>query len=161
MQQDQKFCYLGLSVLKLFKNILNIVVWTMLGLYLVVTLTTNIPAVQEYLGRKASQLLAEKLGTNVSIERVKVGLFNHLSLYNIQIEDQSHLDMLWATRLSARMDLPSIAKGKISIATAQIFGLNARFYQKDADSKPNFQFIIDSLASKDTTSTSPLDVSTR
>ena len=144
--------------MKLFKNILNIIVWTALGLYLLVTFTTNIPAVQEYLGRKASQLLAEKLGTNVSIERIQVGLFNHLSLYNIQIKDQSHRDMLWATRLSARMDIPSIAQGKISIATAQIFGLNARLYQKDADSKPNFQFVLDSLASKDTTSTSPLDL---
>ena len=144
--------------MKVLKHIITALVWTLIGLFTVVMLLTWIPAGQEYLGRKASGVLARKLGTDVSIGRVKVGLFNHLTLYDVSIQDQSKHDMLRANRLSARMELLPLAEGRISVSTAQIFGLQAKLYQQDADSKPNFQFLIDSLASKDTTSSTPLNL---
>ena len=118
----------------------------------------SIPAVQESLGRHASRFLANQLGTSVSIERVDIGLFNRLTLDHITILDQQGKDMLKARRLSATVDLLPLINGKISISSAQIFGTHAQLYQADAQSKPNFQFVIDSLASKDTTSTSALDL---
>ena len=118
----------------------------------------SIPAVQESLGRHASRFLAKQLGTSVSIERVDIGLFNRLTLDHLTILDQQGKDMLKARRLSATVDLLPLIKGKISISSAQIFGTHARLYQADAQSKPNFQFVIDSLASKDTTSTSAFDL---
>ena len=118
----------------------------------------SIPAVQAYLGRHASHFLANQLGTSVSIERVDIGLFNRLTLDNVKILDQQGKDMLTARRLSATVDLLPLANGKISISSAQVFGTHAKLYQADAQSKPNFQFVIDSLASKDTTSTTPLDL---
>ena len=102
--------------------------------------------------------MADMLGTSVSIERVDIGLFNRLTLDNVTILDQQGKDMLKARRLSATVDLLQLANGKISISSAQIFGTHANLYQADAQSKPNFQFVIDSLASKDTTSTTPLDL---
>ncbi len=47
---------------------------------------------------------------------------------------------------------------KISIASAQLLGLKANLYQQTAQSKHNFQFVLDSLASKDTTKHTPLDL---
>ena len=102
--------------------------------------------------------MANLLGTSVSIERVDIGLFNRLTLDNVTILDQQGKDMLKARRLSATVDLLPLINGKISISSAQIFGTHAKLYQADAQSKPNFQFVIDSLASKDTTSTTPLDL---
>ena len=121
-------------------------------------LTFSIPAVQEYLGERAAKVLAGKLGTSVSIGRMKYGLFSHLTLYDVNIKDQSGRDMLTAGRISARVDLLPLTDGKVSISTAQLFGAHARLYQRDAESKPNFQFVLDSLASKDTTSTSALNL---
>ena len=144
--------------MKILKHIITALVWTLLSLYVLVTLLAWIPAGQQYLGRKASSVLARKLGTDVRIDRVRLGLFNHLTLYNVSIKDQSQHDMLWANQLSARMELLPLAEGKISVSSAQIFGLQAKLYQQDANSKPNFQFMIDSLASKDTTSTTPLNL---
>ncbi len=118
----------------------------------------SIPAVQAYLGRHASRFLASQLGTSVSIERVDIGLFNRLTLDNVKILDQQGKDMLTARRLSATVDLLPLVNGKISISSAQIFSTHAKLYQADAQSKPNFQFVIDSLASKDTTNTTPLDL---
>ena len=144
--------------MKLLKYIFNIVVWTTLGLYLLVVLTFQIPAVQEYLGGRMASLMADKLGTHVSVGRAVYKFPNHLSLYDVLIRDQQGKDMLKVGRLSARADLLPFTQGKVSIATAQIFGAHAKLYQKDETSKPNFQFVLDSLASKDTTETAPLNL---
>ena len=152
------FCYPKLSVLKVFKYIVNVIVWTLLGLYLLCFLTFKIPAVQQWLGGKLAELTAEKLGTSVSIARADVGIPNRLTLYDVVIRDQANHDMLTARRLSATIDLLPLAKGKISIATGQLFGAHGVFYQRDSLSKPNYQFALDSLVSKDTTSTAPIDL---
>lgn len=129
-----------------------------MGLYLLIMLTFSIPAVQEYLGQRAAKVLADKLGTSVTIGRLKYGLLSHLTLYQVNIKDQQGTDMLTAGRISAHLDLLPLADGKISISTAQLFSARGKFYQRDSLSKPNFQFALDSLASKDTTSTSPLNL---
>ena len=144
--------------MKILKHILNIAIWSLLGLYLLIILTFSIPAVQEYLGERAANVLAEKLGTSVTIGRLKYGLLSHLTLYQVNIKDQQGADMLTAGRISAHLDLMPLTDGKISISTAQLFGAHAKLYQRDSLAKPNFQFVLDSLASKDTTSTSPLNL---
>ena len=144
--------------MKILKHILNITIWSILGLYLLIILTFSIPAVQEYLGERAAKVLAEKLGTSVSIGRLKYGLLSRLTLYQVVIKDQRGVNMLTAGRISAHLDLLPLADGKISISTAQLFGTRAQLYQRDSLAKPNFQFVLDSLASKDTTSTAPLDL---
>ena len=147
-----------MSVLKILKHIFNVTIWVVLGLYLLLMIVVSIPAVQESLGRHASRFMSRQLGTEVSIGRVDIGLFNRLTLDHVLIRDQKGQDMLTARRLSATVDILPLANGKISISSAQIFGTHAQLYQIDAQSKPNYQFLIDSLASKDTTSTSPLDL---
>ena len=144
--------------MKILKHIFNVTIWVILGLYLLLMIIVSIPAVQESLGRYASRFLAGQLGTSVSIERVDIGLFNRLILDHVVILDQQGKDMLKARRLSATVDILPLINGKIAISSAQIFGTHAQLYQADAQSKPNFQFVIDSLASKDTTSTSALDL---
>ena len=129
-----------------------------MGLYLLFILTFSVPAVQEFMGRKAAGMLAQKLGTSVSIGRLDYGIPSHVTLYDVLIKDQQGKELLKATRLSTRIDLMQLAEGQISVATAQLFGAHAKLYRATADSKPNFQFVIDSLASKDTTSTSPLNL---
>ena len=158
MEADPVFCYPNLSVLKVFKYIVNIIVWTCLGLYLLFFLTFKIPAVQEWLGGKLATMMAEKLGTTVTIGKADVGFPNRLTLYEVVVRDQQDKDMLTARRLSATIDLLPLTEGKVSIATGQIFGAHGVFYQRDSLSKPNYQFALDSLASKDSTSTTPLDL---
>ena len=121
-------------------------------------LTFSLPSVQRYLGRKASNVLATTLGTSVKVERMEYGLLTHLTLYGVLVKDQSSKDMLRVARLSANIDLLPLLSDKISISSIQLFGAHAQLYQQTPDSEPNFQFVIDSLASKDTTSTTPLDL---
>lgn len=61
-------------------------------------------------------------------------------------------------RLSTKISIISLLNGRIDISSAQIFGMNAMFTQASADAPLNCQFVLDSLASKDTTSHTPLDL---
>ena len=142
--------------MRLLKYIFNTLVWTILGLYLLLVISFEIPAVQRYAGKHVAAAIADKLATKVSIGKVDFGIPNRLILNNVLIHDQQGKEMVKARRVSAKIDLLPLAEGKISIATAQLFGADVRLYQTDSVSKPNFQFVLDSLASKDTTDTKPL-----
>lgn len=110
------------------------------------------------MGKKAGDLLSDKFGTEVKVGRINIGLFNRVIVDDVRMKDQSGQEMIRASRLSTTIDLIPLFNGKISISSAQLFGLQGTFYKKDALSKPNFQFALDSLASKDTTHHTPLDL---
>ena len=118
----------------------------------------HLPAVQSFLGKQVATAVGEKLGTTVRVGHVDIGLLNRIVIDNVEILDQSDKSMLKASRLSAKYDITPLFKGRISISSAQLFGLKARLYKATADSEPNFQFVLDSLASKDETPSRPLDL---
>ena len=142
--------------MKTLKHIINIVVWTLLSLYLLLVLAFQFPAVQRFGARYIAGVIANKLGTKVNIGTLDYSFPNHLTLNDVLILDQQDKEMLKAHRLSARLDLLPLGEGKISISTAQLFGAHLQFYQRDSLSQTNFQFALDSLASRDTTSRNPL-----
>lgn len=140
--------------MKVLKHIINITVWTLLGLYLLTILLLHIPQVQNMIGGQVSEVVSGKLATDVHIGRVDLGFLNRLIIDDVVIYDQSKKEMLKAARLSVKIEVLPLTKGKISISSIQIFGAHCQLYQKSANAKPNFQFVLDSLASKDTTSSS-------
>ena len=144
--------------MKTLKHIINWTVWSLLALYLLVIGVTRLPFCQSFIGEKIAQAIGERLDTHVSVGRVDIGLLNRIILDDVCILDQQNKQMLRISRISASIDLLPMTDGKIRISSAQLFGAHAQFYQKDSLSKPNFQFVIDSLASKDTTSHTPLDL---
>ena len=132
--------------------------WTALVLYLLFILTFQIPAVQKYLGQRAAQVIGQQLNTQVDISSLQFSIPNHITLSDVLVKDRENQDMLKAHRLSAKVDLLPLIEGRISISTAQVFGAHVALYCKDSISRPNYQFVIDALASEDTTSTSPIDL---
>ena len=60
--------------------------------------------------------------------------------------------------MTAKIDLLALAEGRIRISSAQLFGANAKLYRDSANAIANYQFVLDSLASRDTTSHTPLDL---
>ena len=118
----------------------------------------HISPVQQFLGTQVSEALAKKFGTKVSVGSVNLGFFNRIIVDDLMAYDQQGDSMLYASRVSAKIDYLPLFKGRISIASAQLFGLKANLYKDTEQSKHNFQFVIDSLASKDTTKHTPLDL---
>lgn len=118
----------------------------------------NIPAVQSYIGQKISYALSDKLGTKVLVGNVDLGMLNRIIIDDVLINDLSNKEMLNAPRISAKVKLRDLIKGKITISSAQLFGVKANLYKKSEQDDFNFQFILDSLASKDTTEQKPLNL---
>lgn len=137
--------------MKTLKHILSIVIWTIVGFYMALFALLKLPSVQGFIGSEIAIALSEKLGTRVSVGKVNIGLFDRIVIDDVCILDQSHKDMLNAKRISAKFSLPQLAQGKILINSAQLIGAKFRLYQPTPNDKPNFQFVLDSLASKDST----------
>ncbi len=144
--------------MKALKHIINILIWTTVSLYLLLIIFVRIPYIQDYIGTQAAHLISEKIGSEVRIGRVDVGFLNRIILDDVMVFDQNGKEMMKAARLSARIDILPITEGKICISSAQILGTHFKLYQASENTKPNFQFVLDSLASKDTTDSSPLDL---
>lgn len=149
------------NILKTTRRLLNFLVLFLAGLYLIFFVLLHLPVVQERLGHFASDYLSKKLGTRVEIGSIDIGLFDNVIVSDVLIYDQKHKKMLSAGRMSVNMDFIDLIqqKGKyISISSAQLFNFDASIYKESALAKPNFQFIIDSLSSKDKKPSKPLDL---
>ena len=106
------------------------------------------------MGQQAGSYLSKRFGTQVCVERVYLGFLNRLVIDGLFMNDQKGVPMLQASRLSVKFDVFSLMSGGINISSAQLFGIKANLYQANKHEQTNFQFLIDSLASKDTTSQS-------
>ncbi len=126
-------------------------------LYLGIIVFTATPACQRWTAKKAAAVLSEQLKTDVSIGRARLGLFSRLVLDDVLLLDQGGDTLLAATRLSAKMNVMELTRGRIRIDNVQLFGYDVRLRRDSPDEPYNFQFIIDRFASQDTTST-PLDL---
>ena len=146
------------TCLKRLKHTVNALIWLLAGLYLGIAIFVNIPVAQSFIGSQVASALAQKLGTKVWVGRVDLGLLNRVVIDDVRLLDQQGKEMLRATRLSAKLDYVALMEGRISVTSAQLFGLKARLCQATADARPNYQFVLDSLASKDTTRHTPLDL---
>jgi len=148
--------FLILQLLKKVRHIINYTIWSLVGLYLALIAVVNIPMTQHFIGDAVASALSRKFGTAVSVGRVSLGFFNRIIIDDVSMLDQQHHHLFRATRLSAKFSYLDLMQGRFTIVSAQIFGMDANLYKATAQSKPNYQFFIDSLSSKDTTQHKPL-----
>ncbi len=140
------------------KRFFNVSIWLVCGFVISLAILTHTPSVQSFIGKKVAEAVGDKLGTRVKIGRVDIGFLNRLIIDNVIIYDKEQVDMLKAGRISAKFDIIDLSRGCITITSAQLFALQARLYKSAPDKQPNFQFVLDSLASKDTETKSTLDL---
>ena len=122
----------------------------LISFYIVITLLLNIPYVQRQLSVLVTHELEALLDTRLRVGRISLGLLNRIVVEDLLVDDRSGKEMLKATRLSVKFDLLPLLKGRISISNIQFFGFNIRLEKATPEAAPNFQFLIDTFASKDT-----------
>lgn len=145
--------------MKVLKHIIRGIIWTILGLYILTISLIQIPAIKNGIGNKTASILSEKLGTKVQIGRIDLGFFNRLIVDDVLIYDQQKKIMIKSARLSVKIELLPLLENKISISSAQLFGTDFILYQTSQNSAPNFQFLIDSLSTKNSDNKkTPLDL---
>ena len=130
----------------------------MLALCILLFVLTRLPYVQAKMGNFLESAIGKKLGTEIRIGSVDIGFPNRIIIDSLTVLDKQNKQMLGVGRLSAKIDLTGFLENRISISSAQLFNAHASLYRKDSLSAPNFQFVLDSLASKDTLNHTSVDL---
>jgi len=138
--------------MKLLKRTIQWTIGIICGLYFCLQVAMHIPPVQRWAGSVASHVLHNLWDWEISIGRIRLGLLNRIIIDDINLKDKQDSTMLHVSRLAAKLEIIPLLDGKISIANTQLFGTEAYLYQRSAQEKPNFQFIIDTFKSDNTES---------
>ena len=137
------------------KYIVRILVWSFIGIHIGLIVLLNIPSVQGKLATLVSTELGRLLHTEVSVGRIELGLLNRIHITDVRLDDQQGEEMLNVNRLSTRFEWRPLLEGKIVINSVQLIGFDIRLQKDTPESVPNFQFVLDALASKDTLKQAP------
>ena len=132
------------------KYIVRILVWGFLAIHIGILVLLNIPSVQNKLASTVSSELSKLLNTDVSVGHIELGWFNRLHIEDVKLDDLQGDEMLNVHRLSARFEWKPLLDGKIVINSVQLIGFDIQLKKETPESIPNFQFVLDALASKDT-----------
>lgn len=136
--------------IKKTEKIVRWVLVIVLCLYIGAISLLNIPYIQRQTSVIVAKELSSLLGSKLEIGRINIGLLNRLIIDDLLLEDREGEDLLKISRLSVKFELLPLFKGKISIGNVQLFGFSANLKKDTPEASPNFQFVVDALASKDT-----------
>lgn len=132
------------------KYLVRVLVLGILAFHISLLVLVNLPSVQGKLSAVVSTELSKLLKTDVSIGHVDLRLFNRIRVDNVRLNDQQGENLLQVSRLSARFEWMPLFEGKIVINSVQLLDFQLQLAQDTPESVPNFQFVLDALASKDT-----------
>ncbi|HRO41704.1 MAG TPA: translocation/assembly module TamB domain-containing protein [Flavipsychrobacter sp.] len=109
---------------------------------------------QNYLARKATEILAGKLKTKVSVQQVRIDFLNHVLIQGLYIEDRAGDTLLYAGEARVRItDWFLLKKDKPVIHYIGLHNAFGHLYRTGTSDRWNYQFIVDAFdtGTKDTT----------
>lgn len=138
------------ALLKKVFKISSYTVLILISIPLILFLVLKSPKVQTFVVHKITNILSEKFNAKISIESVDYAFFNKLRLNKVYVQDQHGDTLMYTNRIYASLRGYNLSKNYISIGTTELD--NGKFYLKqDSLGVLNLKFILDALASKDTT----------
>ncbi len=137
---------------------MRVVVGLLLGLYLLLLFGLNAPPVQRWMGQTVASALQKQLQTAVSVGRMEVGLFNRVTLRDVEMDDRGGKSLLEARLLSAKIEILPLLHGEVSLRMVSLLDGKINLYKNAPKSDPNFQFILDAFKTKDDSKPSSLNL---
>ncbi len=129
----------------------------LIGIVILLMVAVNLAPVQNFLAQKAVTILSEKLKTKVSLQKVKISLFNEAQLQGLYIEDRNKDTLIYAGQASVKItDWFFLKKGPAVLSYIGLENAHVNLYRKKDSDQWNYQFVIDAFASK---SNKPKDTS--
>lgn len=116
-----------------------------LGLFLVITLALQVPAVQNFAKDKAVAYLEKKIKTKVRVDRIELGLPKYVILEGVYVEDKSKRVLLSTDKLKVDISLFKLMDNIIEINSVEINNLTSNIY-KNKDGVFNFDYIVKAFA---------------
>jgi len=107
---------------KRIRNILLIILLTLLSLVIVFFISIRYSAVQTYIAQRLAVKLSRSLGTKVSIDRVAVSFFNKADLVNFYMEDRNHDTLIFANELNVQFSVFNLFDKRISVTKMVLDG---------------------------------------
>lgn len=114
----------------------------------IVVVLLYVPPVQHFVRGKAVEVLSERLGTRVELERLHLRFPLGIKLKGLYVEDQQGDTLLYAGTLRTRAGLRKLLGGELLLDPIDLRDVRATLHQH-ADSSFNFQFIIDAFVDPD------------
>lgn len=147
---------------KYIRKSLKIVFWilsSIILLFILIALSLNIPAVQNFVKDKAITYLKNKTKTEVSLESIKIALPKDVVLNRFYIEDLKGDTLFYAEKLQVDISLFKLLKNTVEVNNIELKTIRANVKRINPDTAFNFSFLVDAFMSeekkdpkKDTTS---------
>lgn len=140
------------------KNTFRIIIATILIGYTMLLGLLNYGPTEQALTHFVAKQLSNKIGSEVSIGNIEIGLFNRLMLEDVCIKDLQKQTMLKAQTITAKVELKSLFKSQLTLRTISLLDADLNLYKLKKDSATNFQFVLDAFASKEKKQKSELNL---
>ncbi len=129
-------------------------------LVVLLALSLNIPAVQNFVKDKAISYIKKKTKTEVSLESIKISLPKDVILNKFYIEDLKGDTLLYAEQLQVDISLFKLLKNTVEVNNIELKNIRANVKRVNPDTAFNFSFLVDAFMSEEKKSeadtTSPL-----
>ncbi|RYZ90929.1 MAG: translocation/assembly module TamB, partial [Proteobacteria bacterium] len=142
---------MGKKIHPYLRKTLKVLAWTIgsvIGLFLLIVVLLQVPAVQNFAKDKAVAYLEDKIKTRVEVKTIEIGLPKKVILTGVYFEDQKKDTLLAGERLAVDISLFKLLSSEVEINSVALKGITANI-SRDKDSVFNFQYIIDAFDSKE------------
>lgn len=132
------------KILKYFAIVLGAILF----LAIILVLSLQLPAVQNFAKGKLVNYLEKKIHTKVTLERVYIDFPNSLVMENLYLQGQKVDTLLFARKMDVGLHIPKLLKNTADLTSINLEGVKANVIRKQ-DGTFNFDYIIDAFATKD------------
>ncbi len=137
---------------KVIKNVVKTVVAVVSGLLLAalvlplaVSLLVSVPAVQNVIVDRVARSVSERIGTTVSIDRVRVKLINRVEVEGFYVEDFGGDTLLHVPRLTAPVEDLGLGGGMLTFGRVALTGARLWLRKTSDDEQMNISRVVDSI----------------
>ncbi len=127
-----------------FRYIKYIVVGLLL-LFLVAILLVQLPGIQTSIIKKVNQSLSEKLGNQISVQKVDIDFFNRVNLSDIYLEDLQGDTLVYIQSIEVKASLLGLIQNELIITEAKLKGADIQAKLDPSTKEYNFQFLVDAF----------------
>lgn len=138
------------------------IVFTLLSILLmlvgIVFLSLNLPSVQERIRQQVVAELKRKLNTDLDIAGIQIEPLSSIHIKGLYINDLQGDTALKVKDAYLGVDLLPLLWRQVVITSASLSDFEVNLSKKDKQAPLNINFIVEALASKDTTKSAPYEV---
>ena len=144
------------------RRAIKTVVWILAGIVSLIILAVvalQFPWVQRSIVQKALSSISEKTHTRIEVGSVTIAFTNSIVLHNVFVESRQRDTLLSMQTLAADVNLFGLLSHHIKLRNVRIDSLTAHITRTLPDSSFNFDFILNALSPRTTTSDNRPDTS--